>query len=80
VKKLIYRNIRQCLGAFAPPIGIGIDGHFEYSDKDFSGCDEKELNRYADLHEGQGHSLDRNAYLLEVANRRLTDWQRQNGG
>lgn len=75
--KLIYRNVRCCLGMFTPSVGVNINGDIEYSDKDFTEYSDDELESFYGIYEGT-LSLDAKAFYLEIAERKLAKWQHTN--
>jgi hypothetical protein len=75
MKKLVFRNVECCLGSFTPKGDIELDGSIHYSSKDFSSLSGEELNSLFDKYEGQFH-LEAKAFRLEVAERKLANWRR----
>jgi hypothetical protein len=75
--KLKRRNVKSQLGIFTPTQDLDIEGSIEYSSFDFSLYSDEELKDMKPLYD-ISPTLKAKAYRLEIAERKLLTWQREN--
>lgn len=77
MKKFVFKNARQCLGVFVHQSDIDLYGNIEYSNKDFTDTSDDELASLNSKYIGSS-TLAAKAIRLEVSERALFKWQREN--
>lgn len=75
--RMMMRNARTKLGSFTPEQDVNLEGHIEYSSKDFSDFSDCELEAMVDKYR-DSPTLKSKAYRLELAHRKLAQWQKEN--